>query len=95
MGDDRILYPFQRIEDVKAEQVPPILIMHGREDSAVPIEGSEKWTQKAKGILGEDRVELVVQPGEHGFDTDPSITLETPWLKDSLIRITKAWLSKE
>ncbi|EXJ57020.1 hypothetical protein A1O7_07364 [Cladophialophora yegresii CBS 114405] len=92
LGEDKVLYPMERVEDVSAQNVPSILIIHGREDSAVPVEGSEKWAQKAREKFGEGKVDLIVQPGEHGFDTDPSVTLETPWLKDGLGRITEAWL---
>ena len=95
LGEVRILYPFERIEDVQGEDMPPILIIHGREDSAVPVEGSEKWAEKANEEFGGDKVKLVVQPGEHGFDMEPSITLETPWLKNELVPITKAWLGEQ
>ncbi|OCT49213.1 hypothetical protein CLCR_05000 [Cladophialophora carrionii] len=92
LGEDKILYPLERIEDVDGRDVPPILIIHGREDSAVPVEGSERWVERARQKFGEAKVELIVQPGEHGFDTDPTVTLETPWLKHGLVRITEAWL---
>ncbi|KIW65576.1 hypothetical protein PV04_07822 [Phialophora macrospora] len=92
LGEEKILYPLERIDDVEARDVPPILIIHGREDSAVPVDGSEKWVKKAREKFGDGKVALIVQPGEHGFDTNPTVTLETPWLKDGLVRITEAWL---
>lgn len=92
LGDEKILYPLERIDEVNAADVPSILIMHGRDDTAVPVEGSQKWTDKAKQKFGDDKVDLVLQPGEHGFDNDPSVTLEMPWLKTALARITQAWL---
>ncbi|EXJ67371.1 uncharacterized protein A1O5_09384 [Cladophialophora psammophila CBS 110553] len=95
LGDERVLFPFERVEDVDPDVVSPILIIHGQDDSAVPVEGSEKWVEKAKEKLGDDKVVLVVQPGEHGFDTNENITLETPWLKASLVPITAAWLGSK
>jgi acetyl esterase/lipase len=92
LGEEKILYPLERVDDVDGQDVLPILIIHGSEDSAVPVEGSEKWVEKARAKFGDGKVALIVQPGEHGFDTNPSVTLETPWLKDGLIRITEAWL---
>jgi acetyl esterase/lipase len=92
LGEERSLNPMVRLEDVKAQDVPPVLIIHGRDDSAVPTEGSHKFVEKAREALGEGRVELVVRPGEHGFDTDASVRLETDWLRDALGRITEAWL---
>jgi acetyl esterase/lipase len=92
LGEEKFLYPLERVDDVGGQDVPPILIIHGSEDSAVPVEGSEKWVEKAGTKFGDEKVALIVQPGEHGFDTDPSVTLETPWLKDGLVRITEAWL---
>ncbi|KAJ9615822.1 hypothetical protein H2200_001899 [Cladophialophora chaetospira] len=92
LGDDKILDPFQRVDDVDAKDMPPILIIHGKEDTAVPVEGSEKWVEKVKGKFGNEKVELILRPGDHGFDNEPSITLEAPWLKDGLVTATEAWL---
>ncbi|KIY03564.1 uncharacterized protein Z520_00255 [Fonsecaea multimorphosa CBS 102226] len=96
LGDEKILFPLERLDDILptgAEAVPPILIIHGRDDSAVPVEGSEKWTAKAREKLGDDKVMLVVQPGEHGFDTaENGVTLDTAWLKEALGPVTAAWL---
>jgi acetyl esterase/lipase len=92
LGDDPSLDPVARLDTVRADIVTPILIIHGKDDTAVPIEGSEVWLEKAESQLGPGNVELIVQPGDHGFDGAPDITLETPWLRDGLVRITKAWL---
>jgi acetyl esterase/lipase len=94
MGQEKILYPYERIEEVKKGDLPPTFICHGRDDSAVPVDGSERWVEKVNARFGQGAVELVIQPGEHGFDGDESITLDTPWLRDGLARITKAWLGQ-
>ncbi|OQV01702.1 hypothetical protein CLAIMM_07007 [Cladophialophora immunda] len=95
LGEERVLFPLETVEDVSPHQVPPVLVIHGRDDTAVPVEGSEKWVGKAREKLGDAKVALVVQPGEHGFDADENVTLDTPWLKDALVPITKAWLGTE
>ncbi|KIW83861.1 hypothetical protein Z517_03107 [Fonsecaea pedrosoi CBS 271.37] len=95
LGEDTILFPLERIEHVSPEKVPPILIIHGRDDTGVPAEGSEKWVARARERFGSEKVALVLQPGEHGFDTDEKITLDTPWLKDALVPITAAWLGTD
>jgi len=95
LGEEKILYPLERLDDVSSDDVPPILILHGEQDSAVPVEGSKKWTEAAKSKLGREKVSLILRPGEHGFDNDPSLTPETDWLKSELERITKAWLDRQ
>ena len=60
LGEERILYPLERIEDVEENGVPPILIIHGQQDSAVPVEGSRKWAEKASEKFGREKIKLVV-----------------------------------
>lgn len=71
-----------------------ILILHGKEDSVVPVRGSEKFIAKArevmKGKQGGDKLVLALRPGDHGFDGDT--TLDAEWLKEALEPAVEAWL---
>ena len=91
MGTDEILYPLRRME--KAREIPYTFILHGREDTAVPVEGSFKFVDKVRQKFGDGKVSLHVEPGEHGFDD--GATLETPWLKEGLEGVTARWLGEE
>lgn len=88
-GRDESLFPMIVME--KLDDVPFMLIMHGSDDTAVPVQGSYDFEEAAKKKFGPGKVELVVQPGEHGFDGEA--TLETPWLKEGLEKVTTLWLS--
>lgn len=87
-GSDDSLYPMKVL--AKSEDAPFILIMHGSDDTAVPIKGSYDFEEAARKKFGPGKVDLIVQPGEHGFDG--VATLETPWLKQGLEKVTKLWL---
>ncbi|KAJ7583877.1 Alpha/Beta hydrolase protein [Mycena floridula] len=87
-GTEPELFPFDRIEHVSA--ISPMLIIHGIEDSAVPVEHSRLFVEKLKQFLPDTKVELVTVPGEHGFDLEAN--LEMPWLKEGLKMVTSEWL---
>ncbi|OBT67671.1 hypothetical protein VE03_03550 [Pseudogymnoascus sp. 23342-1-I1] len=75
----------------KANDIPYTFILHGAEDSAVPVDGSIEWVAAVKDRLGQGKVQLHIEPGaDHGFDNET--TLETPWLQEGLKGITENWL---
>ena len=87
-GTDERLLPLKRLD--KAVYIPYIFILHGRDDSAVPIDGSYKFVEKMRERFWDDKILLHVEPGDHGFDV--MTALETPWLKEGLKHVTKQWL---
>jgi len=95
-AEDKYLFPMDRIEDLlsagKSIRLPPMFIFHGEQDSAVPIEGSRKFVQFLRRMAPTTSVMLYTQDGDHGFDA--GATLETPWLRDRLARISAAWLKQ-
>ena len=44
-----------------------VLIVHGREDSAVPVAGSERFVEALKTKLPGNPVRLDVRAGDHEF----------------------------
>lgn len=91
MGIERRLYPMESLGDVG--KFPPLFIYHGIEDSAVPVEGTERFVRRLKEILPKGEVLMRLESGEHGFDTPAG--LEVPWLKDGLKFVSGAWLKKK
>jgi hypothetical protein len=75
----------------KAQKLPFVFIYNGSEDSAVPAYIAERFADVFTQRFGADQIELFIGPGEHGFDYE--VTLETPWLKKGLEKVTREWLS--
>lgn len=99
IGDEPVLFPLDRIENgilptkpAGESLLPPLVILHGDSDSAVPVEGSLKFVKLLREKDPEAKVHMVVQPGEHGFDA--TSTLDDEWLAAELRFIEAEWLSK-
>lgn len=92
-GQDRRLFPTERLEDLAAlgpVHLPTLFIFHGEQDSAVPASGSKKFIQLLRSKAPHVNAKLYIQNGDHGFDFNAS--LATPWLKDGLEMISRDWL---
>ncbi|OQD69117.1 hypothetical protein PENPOL_c002G00354 [Penicillium polonicum] len=87
-------YPFERLDQPGA-QLPRggISLLHGIQDSVVPVDGSEKFVAKAreifKGKPGGDKISLTVRDGEHGFDYE--VHLDS-WLGEAIQVAVESWL---
>jgi acetyl esterase/lipase len=88
LGFDPRLYPMKTIETL--DRFPFTFIFHGADDSAVPVEGSQKFASRIRQKFSEDVVHIYIGPGEHGFDSNA--TLETGWLKEGLDKVSSLWL---
>ncbi|BDD60084.1 hypothetical protein MPDQ_005395 [Monascus purpureus] len=90
-----VRYPLERLDSPDAK-IPRggIAILHGRQDTLVPVEHSEKFVAKVrkamKGKAGGDKVFLVVRDGGHGFDN--ATKLDEEWLSDLLKGAVGTWL---
>ena len=91
LGSDQDLYPLNMIS--KAPVVPPVYILHGQDDNAVPVDGSQSFVQDLKAHRPDTPATLVVRPGGHGFDH--GVSIETPWFKNSVDFIVKHWLGQQ
>ena len=89
LGSDESLFPIELI--AKVDQMPPMLVTHGREDSAVPVEESERLVELYRKKHPNTPVRLNIQSGDHGFDGEA--TLETEWLKKDMAFIVEHWLA--
>jgi acetyl esterase/lipase len=92
-GMDKSYWPYSAIEDEGCEGLVPTTIIHGEQDSLVPVSGSREFVSKVEKLWGEEgkkNVRLVVRDGEHGFDTE--LTEEqTQWLKEELQWVEGKW----
>jgi acetyl esterase/lipase len=90
-----VLYPMARLEspDFKIPR-GGIAVLHGRQDSVVPLSDVELFVQRANEVLearGEEAgVTLTVRDGEHGFDGP--LRLEEVWLQDAMRKAINVWL---
>lgn len=78
-----------------ATGMPYTLILHGAEDSVVPVEGSVSWVAAVKEKFGHGKAQLHVEAGgEHGFDCDDAVGKEA-WLEKALRRVSEHWLGTD
>ena len=88
-GKSKELFPVEMV--ALADAMPAVLILHGREDSMVPVVGSERFVEALSKKLPEVPVRLDVRTGDHGFDGD--VTVEDEWVKEDVDFITRYWLA--
>jgi hypothetical protein len=95
LGNDVKLYPMWMLEEgtkIPAD-LPKIFIYHGRQDSAIPYKGTEKFEETLKGLeWGKEKIYISIQEGDHWFD-NLDLTMDTQWLKESLGSATSTWLA--
>jgi acetyl esterase/lipase len=88
LGKDEKLQPLKNLEKFKGD-LPFLFAYHGRQDSAVPVEGTEKWEALLKKVRPDGKWRVAYEDGEHGFDG--TAALDTPWLKNGLKEVEKYW----
>jgi acetyl esterase/lipase len=91
-----VLYPMVRLESPNFK-IPRggIAVLHGRQDSVVPLGDVERFVERANEALKarsdeEGGVTLTVKDGEHGFDGP--IRLDEVWLQDTMRKAISVWL---
>ncbi|KFZ23672.1 hypothetical protein V502_01855 [Pseudogymnoascus sp. VKM F-4520 (FW-2644)] len=71
------------------ENIPPIWIMQGIEDSRVPKESTDTMVARIRESRPEAQVLYSVQPGEHGFDMYHG--LDESYIAEGIKMVTKYW----
>lgn len=87
LGQGSELFPMLRLEGVS--KLPPAWILHGRNDSVVPTEGSRVFVNKAKRIIPSWDVRTSYEEGEHGFDQEAS--LDTGYVREGVEWMGQYW----
>jgi acetyl esterase/lipase len=87
-----MLYPIDKLESEGVEfPRGGIAVIHGKQDSIVPVGDVEGFVEKAKGVGSGPRVTLTVRDGEHGFDGDLRF-YEEEWMGVAFGGAIAAWL---
>lgn len=97
LGNDPELFPLERIRKMglpptpvgSGSALPPTFILHGEQDSAVPVGGTHTFVELLKEADPAIQIHVAIRPGDHGFDA--TATLDEPWLKQGLDFIADAW----
>lgn len=89
-GTGKYSMPDTRLDD--ATFFVPTHIIHGRDDSVVPVTWSHAFVEKAMRIFPETRFSLVTPPGDHGFDAE-MYEEDEPWLGELLKAAEEDWLA--
>lgn len=101
LGNDPELFPLERIRRKglppkvggSGSAFPPTFILHGKQDSAVPVSGTQKFVKILKEADPTVQLHVAIRPGDHGFDA--TATLDEPWLRQGLDFIANAWTTSE
>ena len=89
-GDAVELYPLERLDAGAKFPRGGVLVLHGLNDSVVPVEGSYMLKDKIDELDSSLRFRLVVRDGEHGFDH--SAKLHDAWLWEAAQDVIHSWL---
>jgi acetyl esterase/lipase len=89
-GTGKHLMPDTRIDDAKF--FVPTFIIHGKDDTVVPVKWTHAFVDKAKNMFPETRIEVVTPAGDHGFD-NVIYEEDEPWLRELLKAVEEEWLA--
>lgn len=95
LGEESVCYPMENLKRVQKGGLVPVWLFHGKQDSAVPWEGSVAFVEGVKELHPEAAVKLTLEDGEHGLDSGEGVSAETPWIKEGLAWIKKHWLGSK
>ena len=83
-GDEKTLnldcFPLRRLN--KIHSYPPLFILHGLQDSAVPVEGTTRFVRALKERIPNTKVWMELHDGDHGFDKH--LDEKKNWLGEAL-----------
>jgi fermentation-respiration switch protein FrsA (DUF1100 family) len=70
-------------------KLPPLFIIHGADDTIVPVEGSRKFVKKLLDKNPAAKMVLIAQPGEHGVSIP--LGMKHTWLTEGLECVKDVW----
>jgi hypothetical protein len=92
LGTASVLFPMENID--RASNLPGFIwIVHGKQDSAVPVEGSQVFVERFRSSFPDIEVRFDLQEGDHDFDKEA--TLQTDWVRDGVVRAKEYWLQSK
>lgn len=97
-GHEEELFVLERIErgslpprQAGKPLLPPLFLLHGEDDTAVPVEGTRKLVDLLQKKHPDTKFHVSIRPGDHGFDFTAST--QDGWLREGLEFVTGPWLS--
>ncbi len=88
LGRQSEVFPVENVS--RATKLPPFVwLFHGRQDTAVPFYGSERFVEELRTLKPEVNVRFEGYEGDHGFDDDMTIT--EGWMKEGMTEVAKYW----
>ncbi|ETS77693.1 hypothetical protein PFICI_09755 [Pestalotiopsis fici W106-1] len=96
LGSEEILYPLDLLrsgdKEIAVSKLPPLFILHGEQDTAVPVHGTVEFVERVRDIAPDVKLHIALRPGDHGFDAEASTG--EPWLQVGLDFVSRAWLGQ-
>ncbi|KAF5689594.1 hypothetical protein FCIRC_1289 [Fusarium circinatum] len=100
LGEDPDLFILDRIKKVALNSVnhekslfPPLFLLHGEGDTAVPVDGTQKLVDYLQRFDPSTQIHLAIRPGDHGFDF--KATIDEDWLRQGLNFVVAPWLDSK
>ncbi|WPH04172.1 Hypothetical protein R9X50_00706000 [Acrodontium crateriforme] len=95
LGSERELYPIEMLDEA-ATKLPPVWVLHGKQDSVVPAVGTERFAAALREKYPGAKLHVSLQEGEHGFDnhapvTNEAASLKTDWVQKGVEFIEQFW----
>lgn len=98
LGHEPELFVLERIEagllpprETGKPLLPPLFLLHGENDTAVPVDGTRKLVNILQRSHPDTKFHVAIRPGDHGFDFPA--TTQDGWLREGLNFVTGPWLS--
>ncbi|KAH8130095.1 alpha/beta-hydrolase [Trichoderma asperelloides] len=101
LGDSPDLFILEKLKhrtvavsrDIHESLFPHLYILHGEQDSAVPVDGTLKLVEYVKNIDPAAKIHTAIQPGDHGFDCTASS--KDKWMREGLDFVLKEWIRQD
>ncbi|KAL6886777.1 alpha/beta-hydrolase [Trichoderma evansii] len=98
LGDSPDLFILEKLKrrraavskDSHESLFPHLYILHGEQDSAVPVDGTLKLIEYVKNIDPAAKIHTAIRPGDHGFDYTASPN--DKWMREGLNFVLKEWI---
>jgi acetyl esterase/lipase len=71
--DFRAASPYYRLDEVPTGDIPPFLVVHGSNDTLVPVPEARRFVQRLRAVSTEPVAYAEITGGQHAFDLFPSI----------------------
>lgn len=88
-GQGEYLWPLTRLDE--AEYFVTTYVIHGKDDTNVPVKWSHIFVEKARKKFPGTKIEIITPPGDHGFDGELHEEDEE-WLREIMAEVQGDWL---